>query len=126
MLDEKFVLKQILSNTIQRNIFSPFMKCSMKSVRLNGSNISFNIANFVSYMKCWIRLSRPLLIKLTAKTRAEKAWLLYEFPFSLNPSDKPDDTQTWKSNLSLYPVITEDQFQENSKKSWGNILGAAK
>ena len=56
----------------------------------------------------------------------EKAWLHYEFPFSLNPSDKPDDTQTWKSNLSLYPVITEDQFQENSKKSWGNILGAAK
>ena len=79
MLDEKFVLKQISSNTIQRNIFSPFMKCSMKSVRLNGSNISFNIANFVSCMKCWIRLSRPLLIKLTAKTRAEKGGYFMSF-----------------------------------------------
>ena len=29
-----------------------------------------------------------LLIKLTVKASEEKAWLLYEFPFSLNPGDK--------------------------------------
>ena len=32
-----------------------------------------------------------LLIKLTVKASSEKAWLLYEFPFSLNPGDKPND-----------------------------------
>ena len=36
-----------------------------------------------------------LLIKLTVKESSEKAWLgiLYEFPFSLNPGGKPNDTQ---------------------------------
>ena len=36
-----------------------------------------------------------LLIKLTVKGSSEKAWLglLYEFPFSLNPGDKPHDAQ---------------------------------
>ena len=36
-----------------------------------------------------------LLIKLTVKVRSEKAWLglLYDFPFSLNPGDKPNDAQ---------------------------------
>ena len=32
-----------------------------------------------------------LLIKLTLK--AEKAWLLCEFPFSLNPGDNSNDAQ---------------------------------
>ena len=37
-----------------------------------------------------------LLIKLANcfKTSAEKTWLLYEFPFSLNPGDKPNVAQT--------------------------------
>ena len=34
-----------------------------------------------------------LLIKLTVKASSEKAWLLYEFPFSLNLGDKPNDAQ---------------------------------
>ena len=36
-----------------------------------------------------------LLIKLTVKISLEKAWLglLYEFPFSLNLGDKPNDVQ---------------------------------
>ena len=34
-----------------------------------------------------------LLIKLTVKASSEKAWLLYEFPFSLNLSGKPNDAQ---------------------------------
>ena len=34
-----------------------------------------------------------LLIKLTVKASSEKAWLLYEFPFSLNPGGKPNDPQ---------------------------------
>ena len=67
-----------------------------------------------------------LLIKLTVKASSEKAWLLYEFPFSLNPGDKPNDAQAWKNYSSLYPVSTEDQFQANLKKNWWNILEAAK
>ena len=35
-----------------------------------------------------------LLIKLIVKARAGKASLLYEFPFKLNPADKPNDAQT--------------------------------
>ena len=34
-----------------------------------------------------------LLIKLTFKASSEKAWLLYGFPFSLNPGGKPNDAQ---------------------------------
>ena len=34
-----------------------------------------------------------LLIKLTVKTSSEKAWLLHEFQFSLNPGEKPNDAQ---------------------------------
>ena len=33
-----------------------------------------------------------LLINLTVKASSEK-WLLYEFPFGLNPGDKPKDAQ---------------------------------
>ena len=36
-----------------------------------------------------------LLIKLTVKASSEKAWLLYEFPFSLNSGDKPNDPQAY-------------------------------
>ena len=57
-----------------------------------------------------------LLIKLTVKASSEKAWLLYEFPFSLNPGDKPNDAQTSKNYSSLYPVSIENQFRANSKK----------
>ena len=32
-----------------------------------------------------------LLIKLTVKASSEKVWLLYEFSFSLNTGDKPND-----------------------------------
>ena len=31
---------------------------------------------------------------LTVKANAGKVWLLYEFPFSLNSGDKPNDAQT--------------------------------
>ena len=64
-------------------------------------------------------------VNLTVKASSEKAWLLYEFPFSLNPGEKPNDAQPWKNYSSLYPVSTEDQFQGNSKKNWWNILEAA-
>ena len=33
------------------------------------------------------------LIKLTVKARSEKAWVLYEFSFSLDPGAKPNDAQ---------------------------------
>ena len=69
-----------------------------------------------------------LLIKLTVKVNSEKAWLglLYEFSFSLNPGDKPHNSQAWKNYSSLYPVNAEDQFEANSKKNCWNILEAAK
>ena len=51
------------------------------------------------------------------KASGEKGWLLYEFPFSLNPGDKPNVTQTKQSYSPLYPASTEDQFQANSKKN---------
>ena len=53
-------------------------------------------------------------------------WLLFEFPFSLNPGDNPNDAQARQNYLSLYPVSTEDQFQASSKKHLWNILEAAK
>ena len=52
-------------------------------------------------------------------------WLLSEFPFSLNPGDKPHKAQAWKSYSSLYPVSTENQVQPNSKESSWDILEAA-
>ena len=60
-----------------------------------------------------------LLIKLTVKVSSQKAWLglLYDFPFSLNPGNKPNDAQEWKNHSSLYPVRIEDQFHANSKKN---------
>ena len=63
-----------------------------------------------------------LLIKWSGNASAKKAWLLYEFPFRLNPGDKPNDAQTWKNYSSLY---TEDQFQANSeKKMMGHFRGS--
>ena len=35
-----------------------------------------------------------LLTKLTVKASAGKTWLLYQFAFSLNLDDKPNDVQT--------------------------------
>ena len=60
-------------------------------------------------------------MKLTVKTSSEKAWLLYEFPFSLNPGDKPNDAQAWKNHSSLYPVSTEDQFKQIQGKIDGTF-----
>ena len=50
--------------------FPSFKKCWMKSARLNGSNISSNIANFACWMKCWTRLSRPLYEKCNSSTES--------------------------------------------------------
>ena len=45
---------------------------------------------------------QSLLIKLTVKANSEKAWLLYGFPFSLNPGDKPNDALALKNYSLLY------------------------
>ena len=37
------------------------------------------------------------LIELTVKASSEKAWVLHEFPFSLNPGDKPNDAQVQRT-----------------------------
>ena len=36
---------------------------------------------------------RKIKRKLIVKAISEKAWPLYEFPFSLNPGNKPNDAQ---------------------------------
>ena len=107
----------------------------VKKIALNEINKE---GTFTQGFKDWRKIKRKvsqnlddlqnLLINLTVKDSSEKAWLglLYEFPFSLNPGDKPNDAQAWKNYSSLYPVSTEDQFQANSKKNWWNILEAAK
>ena len=86
---------------------------------------------FTQGFKDWRKIKRKvsqnlgdlqnLLIKLTVKASSEKAWLLYEFPFSLNLGDKPNHAQAWENYSSLYPASTEDQFQANSKKNWWDI-----
>ena len=83
---------------------------------------------FTQGFKNWRKIKRKvsqnlddlqnLLITLTVKASAWKAWPLYEFAFSLNPGNKPNDEQTWNNYSSLYPVSTEDQFQAYSKKNW--------
>ena len=43
----------------------------------------------------WSELQNLLIKKVKCfKASPEKAWLLYEFPFSLNPGDKPNVAQT--------------------------------
>ena len=107
----------------------------VKKIALNEINKE---GTFTQGFKDWRKIKRKvsqnlddlqnLLINLTVKDSSEKAWLglLYEFPFSLNPGDKPNDAQAWKNYSSLYTVSTEEQFQTNSKKNWWNILEAAK
>ena len=66
-----------------------------------------------------------LLIKLTVKASAGKTWLLYEFPFSLNPGGNSNDAHTWKNYSSLNPISTEDQFQRKFKeKLIGHFRGS--
>ena len=50
------------------------------------------------FKDCWKikrKVSQNLgdLQNLLIKFSSEKAWLLYEFPFSLNPGGKPNDAQ---------------------------------
>ena len=42
------------------------------------------LAYKVNCQNCWLKV----------KASSQKMWLLYEFPFSLNPGDKPKDAQT--------------------------------
>ena len=72
-----------------------------------------NEGTFTRDFKDWRKIKRKVsqnlddfqnsLTKLTVKVSVGKAWLLYEFSFSLNPGDKPNDAQALKNYLSLYP-----------------------
>ena len=74
MLIKKNVLNAIC---IKRNITQGFKDC-----RKIKRKVSQNLDDL-----------QNLLIKLAAKASSKKVWLLYEFPFSLNPGDKPNDVQ---------------------------------
>ena len=57
------------------------------------------------------KVRRPLKLADKVKlAQRKRGYLLYEFPFGLNPGDKPNDAQAWKKYSLLYPVSTEDQF----------------
>ena len=62
-------------------------------------------------------------MKLTVKASAEKAWLLYVLPFSLNPGLHLNHAQTLKNYSSLYP---EGEFQANLKKKMIGHFGDTK
>ena len=94
----------------------------VKKIALNEINKE---GTFTQGFKDWRKIKRKvsqnlddlqnLLINLTLKASAEKAWLLYKSPVSLN-----------SGNSSLHPVGTEDQFKVNSKENWWGISEAAK
>ena len=77
-----------LSNTlVKKNVLNEINKeetftQGFKECRKIKRKVSQNLENL-----------QNLLIRLTVKTNSGKAWLLYEFPFSLNPGDKPNDAQ---------------------------------
>ena len=51
-----------------------------------------------------------LLIKLTVKVSAGKAWLLYEFPFNLNPGDKKILARNFVSMKTLRNTVGKLTF----------------
>ena len=80
----------------------------MKYIHLTLQGLKEDLKNNISKFRRPPKLDDKLL---TGNARAEKLWLLCEFPFSLKLSDMPDDAQTSKRDSSLYTVITENQFQ---------------
>ena len=94
--------KNVLNKINKERTFTPGLKDCKKIKR----KVSYNLNDLEN-----------LLIKWTVKVSSEKAWLLYEFPFSLNRGDKPNDAQAWKNYSLLCPVSTEDQFESSSKKN---------
>ena len=74
------VKKNVLNEINKEGTFTQ----SLKDCRKIKRKVSQNLGDL-----------QNLLIKLTVKASSEKAWLaiLYEFPFSLNPGDKPNDAQ---------------------------------
>ena len=72
------VNKNVLNEINKEETFNQGSKDSRKTKRKVSKNLE-DLQN--------------LLIKLTVKASSKKVWLLYEFPFSLNPGDKPNDAQ---------------------------------
>ena len=70
--------------------------------------------------KDWIKIKRKvsqnlhdlqnLLIKLTVKVSAGKAWLLYVFPFNLNPGDKKILARKFVSMKTLRNTLAKLTF----------------
>ena len=77
-LSNMLVKKNVLNEINKEETFTQGFKECRKIKRKVSQNLE-NLQN--------------LLIRLTVKTNSGKAWLLYEFPFSLNPGDKPNDAQ---------------------------------
>ena len=57
-----------------------------------------------------------LLIKLSVKASSEKTWLFYDFTFSLNPDDKPNDAKARKNYSSLYPEVQKTSSKQIQRK----------
>ena len=72
------VKKNVLNEISKEGTFTQGFKDCRKIKR----KVSQNLENL-----------QKMLITLTVKANSEKAWLLYEYPVSLNPGDKPNDAQ---------------------------------
>ena len=77
-LSNMLVKKNVLNEINKEGTFTEGFKECRKIKRKVSQNLE-NLQN--------------LLIRLTVKANSGKAWLLYEFPFSLNPGDKPNGAQ---------------------------------
>ena len=100
------VKKNVLNEINKEGTFTQ----GFKECRKIKTNASQNLDNH-----------QNLLIKLTVKARSEKAWLLYEFPFSSNPGDKPNDAQTWNNYSSLHSTSREDSSKQIQRKIDGTF-----
>ena len=74
-------LTEVSNMLVKKNVLNEINK-GFKNCRKIKRKVSQNLDDL-----------QNLLIKLSVKASSEKAWLLYEFPFSLNLGDKPNDAQ---------------------------------
>ena len=101
--------KSVLNEINKEGTFTQGFKDCGKGKRKVSRNLDDLLRENQKESISKFRLPSKLADKINCLSQLrEKAWLLYEFPVSLNPGDKPNDAQVWKNYSSLYPVSTED------------------
>ena len=84
-LSNMLVKKNVLNEINKEGTFTQGFKDCRKIKRKVSQNLD-NLQNLL------IKLTETVS-QLSVKASSEKVWLLYEFPFSLNPGDKTNDVQ---------------------------------